>query len=82
MRDRWKERDERKRKAFFDLTYDAWRSGRNPDALSRDDFSGFMADGYAPEEITLNMMIPPKPPEPEPEYPEPDMPDNTEADPC
>jgi hypothetical protein len=45
---------------FYDLRYDVWRSGRNPDNLSRDDFDTYLVQGYHPEEITANMMLPKK----------------------
>jgi len=43
---------------FYDLVYDAWRFGRNPDNISADRYMDFRADGYYPEEITLKMILP------------------------
>lgn len=45
-------------KRFYDLVYDAWRSGRNPDSVSRDWFDDFRAQGYYPDEISLEMVYP------------------------
>lgn len=56
-----KSRDERKKEEndrYGDLVYDAWRSGRNPDAVSRDRFDDRLADGYYPDEISLEMVLP------------------------
>ena len=44
--------------AFYDLVYDAWRSGKNPDAVNEDRFDYFLYQGYESEEISLNMMLP------------------------
>ena len=44
---------------FYDLCYDAWRSGKNPDSLSIDKYDAYQqVDGYYPDEITLEMMLP------------------------
>ena len=51
-------------KEFYDLVYDAWIRGKDPDAVSIDRYDDRLADGYYPEEITLDMVYP-KPPEPE-----------------
>jgi len=44
--------------AFNDLVYAAWRSGRDPDAVSRDAFDDRLAAGSYPEEITLDDVLP------------------------
>lgn len=48
-------------KEFYDLCYEAWRNGKNPDAVSIDRYDARLADGYSPDEITLDMVYP-KPP--------------------
>jgi len=49
-----KEDDDR----FGDLVYDAWRRGRNPDAVSRDRYDDRRSQGFYPEEITLDDVCP------------------------
>lgn len=49
-------RDEDER--FYDLVYDAWRAGKDYDAVSRDRFDDKLSDGYYPDEITLDMVLP------------------------
>ena len=43
---------------FYDLVYDAWRSGRNPDAIDRDRYDDKRAMGFYPDEITLDDVCP------------------------
>ena len=43
-------------KAFYDLVYDAWQLGNNPDNVSRDDFDLHIEQGYPVDEITLDMV--------------------------
>lgn len=45
---------------FYDLVYDAWRSGRDSDAVSRDRFDYRLSQGYCPDEIRLRDVLPPK----------------------
>jgi len=42
---------------FYDICYDAWRSGKNPDNVSEDKWDYYRAEGYYPDEITLGMML-------------------------
>lgn len=41
---------------FYDLVYEARRSGRDPDSLSVDKYDAWRASGYDPEEITVDMV--------------------------
>jgi hypothetical protein len=43
---------------FYDLCYEAWCRGRNPDSVSIDQYDACLADGYYPDEITLDMVYP------------------------
>lgn len=43
---------------FYDLCYDAWRCGKNPDLVSMDRFDDRILDGYYPNEIILDMVYP------------------------
>lgn len=43
---------------YYDLQYEAWRSGRNPDNLSMDEFDYYQSLGYQSEEISLEMIYP------------------------
>ena len=52
---------------FYDLVYEAWRNGRNPDAVREDRFDDYLACGYLPDEISLNMILPPRSVHPEDE---------------
>jgi hypothetical protein len=45
-------------KEFDDLVYEAWRRGRNPDLVSADRYDDRRAQGYYPDEITLDMVLP------------------------
>ncbi len=45
---------------FNDLVYDAWRAGRNPDAVDRDRYDYRLCQGYYPDEISLNDVMPGK----------------------
>jgi hypothetical protein len=49
----------RRHKCFEDLNYEAYRCGRSE--LNEDRFDQYIAMGYDPEEITLNMMSPRRP---------------------
>ena len=51
---------------FYDLVYEAWSCGCNPDNVDIDRYDSALADGYYPEEITLNMVYPEPPQEQEP----------------
>jgi len=73
---------------FYDRVYEAWRSGRDSDLVSRERWDYARGHGYQPEEIGLDMLMPREPvrPEPEPEWPEPEWPeppeDDVASDPC
>jgi len=43
---------------FYDLCYDAWMTGKNPDNVDIDLYDSAIADGYYPDEITLDMVYP------------------------
>jgi len=45
-------------KDFYDLVYDAWRSGKDPDAVSADLYEDYRNNGYYPDEISLGMVYP------------------------
>jgi len=45
-------------KKFYDLVYEAWMEGKDPDAVSIDRYDDKRADGYYPDEITLDMVYP------------------------
>ena len=45
-------------KEFYDLVYEAWRNGKNPDAVSMDDYYYYRDYGYYPDEISLDMVYP------------------------
>jgi len=49
-----KEDDDR----FGDLVYDAWISGRNPDAVSWDRYDNRRSQGLYPDEIMLDDVCP------------------------
>jgi len=49
---------DREREAFYDLVYDAWRNGEDSDAVSMDRFDTMLSEGYEPDEITLNDVLP------------------------
>ncbi len=61
---RRREEDER----FDDLVYEAWRTGENPDLVSRDRYDGLLSRGFYPDEISLRGVLP-TPIEPQEEYP-------------
>jgi len=43
---------------FDDLVYDAWRAGKNPDSVSRDRYDDRLAEGFYPDEISLQDVLP------------------------
>ena len=45
---------------FADLCYEAWRQGKNPDAVSEDRYDACRAEGWYPDEISLDMVYPPE----------------------
>ena len=47
-------------KEFYDLVYEAWMSGRNPDVVSEDRYDDLRAAGYYPDEISLGDVLPKK----------------------
>lgn len=47
-------------KRLGDLQYDAWMNGRDPDAVDPDKYDHYRSQGFYPEEISLNMMVPPR----------------------
>ncbi len=64
--DRWKEREEERRRYEGDVTYDVWRSGGNPHAISRDRVSDYWYDGLSADEAARRELEHQKP-EPESE---------------
>jgi hypothetical protein len=57
MRSR-EERRQDENDRFGDLVYDAWRDGRDSDAVSRDRLDDRLAQGYYPDEVSLDMVLP------------------------
>lgn len=55
---------------FYDLCYDAWRNGRNPDMVDRDRYDARIAQGYEAEEISWRDCYPNRGESQESEYPE------------
>ena len=56
------------RERLADLQYEAWRRGKNPDAISEDRYDTYRSRGLYPDEIGLGMLLPkPYPPEEEEE---------------
>jgi hypothetical protein len=51
----YRDRDE---KEYYDRVYEAWRTGRDSDAISRDDWDYYKAMGYQPDEISTDMLCP------------------------
>jgi hypothetical protein len=47
-------------KEFYDLQYEAWRSGKNPDMVDPDKYDNLRSAGYYPDEISLGMVYPKK----------------------
>ena len=45
-------------KEFYDLCYEAWMIGKNPDLVNEDDYDYMKAKGYYPDEITLKDCYP------------------------
>ena len=45
-------------KEIYDLRYEAWRCGKNPDAVSEEAYDMMLARGFAPDEITLKDVYP------------------------
>jgi hypothetical protein len=43
---------------FYDLVYEAWQTGKDPDAVSIDAYDNCRTQGYYPDEISLNMVYP------------------------
>lgn len=43
---------------FDDLVYRAWRSGKNPDDVSRERYDIARKEGFYPDEISLHMVMP------------------------
>ena len=66
VRDDWRlnemgtnrESEDRERAAFYDLVYEAYRQGKDSDAVDRDRFDDMRASGYYPDEITLRDVMP------------------------
>lgn len=46
-------------KEYYDLCYEQWMRGRNPDEVSADDYDYCRSQGYYPDEISLRMVTPP-----------------------
>jgi len=49
---------------FYDLVYDAWRNGKDPDAVNMDAFDDYLGKGYPSDEITVDMVYPEVPKKP------------------
>ena len=47
--------------AFYDLCYEAWCRGENPDNVSRDRFDDCLYRGFYPDEIGLRDVLPREP---------------------
>ena len=45
-------------KEFYDLVYDAWMQGKDPDMVSENRYDDLRSQGYYPDEISLNMVSP------------------------
>ena len=45
-------------KEYYDLQYDAGEAGRDPDAITIDTYEYLKSQGFYPDEITVEMMIP------------------------
>jgi len=43
---------------FYDLVYEAWRRGKDSDAVSMDSYDDYRDRGYYPDEISLDMVYP------------------------
>ena len=43
---------------FYDLVYEAWCRGRNPDEVSEDRYDDMIDRGYCPDEIRLSDVLP------------------------
>lgn len=43
---------------FYDLVYDAWRREKDPDLVSEDSYEYMRAQGYYPDEISLEDVYP------------------------
>jgi hypothetical protein len=50
---------------FYELCYETWMTGKNPDLVDIDRYDDARADGYYPDEITLKMVYPLPPQEDE-----------------
>ena len=53
---------------FGDLVYEAWRTGHDPDQVSRDRYDGMLSHRYYPDEISLGSCIPQRGPSEEEQY--------------
>jgi len=47
-------------KEFYDLCYEAWCKGKNPDAVSEEAYEMCKDRGFYPDEITLRDVYPPE----------------------
>jgi len=45
-------------KDFYDLVYDAWMSGKNPDMVSEDRYDDMRSQEYYPDEISIRDVYP------------------------
>jgi radical SAM superfamily enzyme with C-terminal helix-hairpin-helix motif len=43
---------------FYDLVYDAWRQGKNPDLVSEESYDDMRSQGYYPDEISVKDVYP------------------------
>lgn len=53
-----KTRRQKEDERYYDLVYEAWRSGRDPDHVSRDRYADMLARGFEPDEITVTNVLP------------------------
>jgi len=45
---------------FYDLVYEAWMTGKNPDNVDAERYDHMESRGYYPDEITLSDVYPQK----------------------
>lgn len=43
---------------FYELCYEAWLSGRDPDTVSRNEYDRLLSRGYSPDEISWQDCYP------------------------
>ena len=50
---------------FYDRVYEEWRRGHNPDDINEDRWDDLQAQGFYPDEISVDMLCPHHPQESE-----------------